>query len=53
MKEKETELSPCRMSKEQITEHLKGFLTDGEYIKDWTIGDDNKLLFRVFIKEKV
>ena len=49
---KESMWSPFKISKEEISKHLKGLLTDGEYIKDWYILDDELHLYIYINKEE-
>ena len=51
MKEKESVWSPCKITKKEVSKHLKGFLTEGEYIKDWYILDD-ELHFSIYKRDE-
>ena len=50
--DKEARLSPCSMSKENLTKYLKGWLDKDEYISGWSIDDDNRLIVVIKVKDE-
>ena len=49
---KQADLSPMKMNKEEFAEWISDYLEEGEYVKNWYIDYDDKLVFSIYIKEE-